>query len=148
MSLMNQFAEVANVTNTVNNPLPVVLNTTRVLELLGLDLPAAEPTAAEPTAAPENRLTITFDENECEPVISKRDGFEIHYSRNQVNVEVIHRPYRGGWVSFKSLCTIVTFIRNGAVIGQTAILATIESQREADAVLFGQQPVTDEIKFL
>lgn len=154
MSIMNSYALIATAADTVLNPVPTAietatapdnLDTKRVLNLLGLT------TGVEPIAATDRKdfLEIVFDdENECEPIVSVRDGFEIHYTRNQAKVRVVKRPFRGGWRSFEALCTIATFVRNGSVIGQTVVLPTIENQREADAVLFGTEVRQDEITYI
>lgn len=149
MSIMNSYAIEVSTADTVLNPaVPTAaietmngLNTERVLSLLKL----ADPE----TTTRKDFLDISFDdENECEPIVSVRDGFEIHYTRNQAKVQVVKRPFRGGWRSFETICTIATFVREGSVVGQTVVLPLIESQREADAVLFGTEVCQDEIKYI
>lgn len=152
MSIMNSFATEAAATDTVLNPVPTAaietdnLNTERVLSLLGLT------TDVEPIATTDRKdfLEIVFDdENECESTTVEKDGVEYRFSRTQRNVEVTpERNY--GWARFSAKCTIVHFVKNGALIGQTAILTDVRCAREAyNLVKWGVVEVcNDRVKFL
>lgn len=125
MSLMNMFAIEATAANTTNNPVPTnpVLDT--VLDTdTSLDAIMAS-------------IVIEFDSaDECEAIVVEKNGVEYRYMRNQQKyVQVTVDPRRrGSWRWFSAECTLVYFVKNDNLIGQTAILPVIDSLSTARAL--------------
>jgi len=98
--------------------------------------------------------TITFDSvDECEAIVSVRNGVEHRYLRNQqvwVEVTPDRNVKNSSWSWFSAKCTLVYFVIDGVCVGQTAVLPAIVSQREADGLTqWGcVTPCRDNIKIL
>lgn len=95
-------------------------------------------------------IVIEFSSpDECEAIVTVRDGVEHRYCRVQRDVELTVTSPRGGWLGFRCRATPVYFVRNGVCVGQTAVLPRISSQREADGLTNRGlvEVVRDTIKF-
>ena len=97
---------------------------------------------------------VTFDSiDECEAIVSVRNGVEHRYMRNQqswVEVTPDRSMKDAGWSWFSAKCTLVYFVVDGVCVGQTAILPTIFNQAEADGLTqWGcVSPCNDNVKLL
>lgn len=97
-------------------------------------------------------MVIEFAEDECEAVVTVRDGVEHRYCRVRREVELIVASPHGDWMKMRCKATVVYFVRvaDGRCIGQTAILPRIVNHRQANALTSRGlvKVVRDSIKFL
>lgn len=131
MSLMNSYAIETATADVINNPITIVegvdtLNTENIILSLGL-VPAVK-----------DRLTLTFAEGECEPIVATNEHGKFVYIKTAQWAKVRRQnPQPNGLNNFTAQVDVVQhYDTNGVLTGTLAVLMVEEmNQFTMDAMV-------------